>query len=151
MNVYDIMDEIEHVLERGLLVPMKKNSVIINAGELRELLEQLRDNLPQEIIEAKDVLEQRDHILASANAQAKGILVNAEENRKQLIANSEIIRAAESKARTILLTANSKAADLTRASMSYVENNLKEAEDSLAKVLQAVHTTRQTFSERNQK
>ncbi len=150
MKVEDIMEEIEGVLQSGLLVPMKKNSVIINAGELRELLEELRAALPVELEEAENVLQQKEQIIASANAQAQQIVRNAEENRRSLISNSEIIHAAETKAKSILFNANTKVAELNRASMEYIENNLKQAEDALAKALQSVHVTKQAFAAKKQ-
>lgn len=145
MRVEEIMEQMENVLANGMLVPMKKSSVIIKADELRALMDQLRGVLPVELEEACNVLRQKEQILAAAKAEASQIIRNAEESRKTLVSNNEIVRAAESRAKTILFNANTKAAELNRASMEYIENNLKEAEDALAKSLQGIHTTKPGF------
>lgn len=151
MRVDEILEQMESVLANGMLIPMKKNSVIVNAAELRALIDQLENVLPVELEEAQNILRQKEQILSSARSEANAIIHNAEENRKAMISNSEIIRAAESKAKTILFNANAKAAELNRASMEYIENNLKDAEEALAKSLQSVHATKQAFSAKKQK
>ncbi len=151
MRADEIMEQIEELLAGSMVIPVKKNSVIVDAAKLRDYIEQLRDCLPGELEEAQNIIRQRDYILSSAKSEAQTIIRNAEENRKQLVSNSEIIRAAENRAKTIMFNANAKAAELNRASMEYIENNLKEAEESLAKSLQSIHATRQSFSAKKQK
>ena len=152
MRVDEILEQMESVLANGMLIPMaKKNNVIINANELRALIDQLEDVLPVELEEAQNILRQKEQLLASARAEANAIIQNAEESRKSMVSNSEIIRAAESKAKTVLFNANTKAAELNRASMEYIENNLKEAEEALAKSLQTVHAAKQAFAAKKQK
>ncbi len=150
MRVNEIMEQLDELLSKAVVIPFKQ-SVIVNPRELRALLDELADTLPVELEEAQNLLRRKEEILNGAKAEAQRIIQNAEENRRALVSNSEIIRAAESRAKTMLFNANNQAAEINRASMEYIENQLKQVEDTLAKSLQNVHTTKQAFSAKRQK
>ena len=65
-----VIDMMEQKLSSAYRVPMKKDLYIVNAGELIDLIGQLRIALPKAVVQAQAVLEQSSDIVNKARAAA---------------------------------------------------------------------------------
>lgn len=82
MRVFEILDEIIDAVEAAKGVPMS-SSAIVNRPALLDLLDDLRDAFPAAVEDAREILEQRDEIVASAREEAARVeeSCNTEANR----------------------------------------------------------------------
>ena len=85
MNVKELLDTIEDAVEEGTNVPLSGGKKIVDAEQIRNLLDEVRENLPGELRQAQQIVNDRAQIVDSANAQAQAIVKKAEERARILV------------------------------------------------------------------
>ena len=74
MNVNELLDTIEDALEEGANVPLSGGKKIVDVEQIRDLLDEIRANLPGELRQAQQIVNDRAQIVETANAQAQVIV-----------------------------------------------------------------------------
>lgn len=74
---------------------------ITNVDQLLDLLDKVRVGLPQEIQEARDVLQRKEEMLTEAQNKADNIIYQAQVVANKMIAESEILKAVQMEAERI--------------------------------------------------
>ena len=69
MNVNELLDTIEDALEEGANVPLSGGKKIVDVEQIRDLLDEIRANLPGELRQGGPAARRRDH-LCSADGSA---------------------------------------------------------------------------------
>lgn len=77
--------------------------------ELLDIIDRLRVSVPEDIREARQLIQQRDGIMEEALVQAKKIVDVAEEEFKARVRESDIAKAAQASAQDVLSGAERKA------------------------------------------
>lgn len=149
MNIDDILEMMDEILDKAPTVPFSGKKVVVESETLRDLINGVRLNLPQEIKQAKLIVKDRQIIISDAQKEADGIVRKAEERSKSIVANDEIVKQAKQKAAEILTQAQSKAKEIRNATNDYIERTLSQTEDLLAAELTDVKRTRQAIRMNN--
>jgi cell division septum initiation protein DivIVA len=118
---------------------------VVDAEKVRDLIDDIRINLPTEIKNAQTIVMDRAEIMEVAKREGEQIIRKAEERAKALIVQEEIIKASQSKASDILTQTQMKSREMRHAASEFSDNLLKETEESLTKALTDVRTTRQAL------
>ena len=71
MNVNELLDTIEDALEEGANVPLSGGKKIVDVEQIRDYLDEIRANLPGELRQAQQIVNDRAQIVETANAQAQ--------------------------------------------------------------------------------
>ena len=103
MNVDEILDMIDELLEKAVAFPLTGGKSLIDIDKLNELVSEIRLNMPTEIKQAKNLVNDRKVIISDAKAEAETIIRKAEERAKLLISKEEIVRQAQDRATDIVL------------------------------------------------
>lgn len=98
MSIDEILDDMDELLDKAGTVPFAAHKSIIEGERMRELIGDIRLNLPQEIKHAKMVAFDRDRIIKEAEAKAEQIVRQAEERAKTLVSQEAIVREAKNRA-----------------------------------------------------
>jgi hypothetical protein len=146
MRLREKLDEITEfvVAARGLPV---SSSVIVNKAELTRLLEELRELLPEDLIEAQAVLDRRDEILTEAVSNAERLLTAAGEEQRRLVSEAEVVQEARVEAGALIQGAHDQAAQMARDIDAYVDAKLAHLEVSVTKLLEAVRQGRERLAQ----
>ena len=142
MAIDKYLDKIDDMLEEAIGLPLSGGKRMVDAEKIRDLLDTIRLNLPQEIKEAKAVVADRTAILDAARAESDEIIRKAEARARQLIGDQEIMKAAKAEAAELLAESQRKSKEMERAALDFSENALKKSEDALLLVFNEVNTTR---------
>ena len=145
MNIEEILDMLDELLDKSWSLPLSGGRSVVDDEKIRELLDDIRLNLPTEIKQAKAIVADRADIMANAKREADAIVHRAEDRARALIAQEEIVKAAQQKASEILSQAQSKALELRSASQEFSDDILRQSEESLAKLLTEIRSTRQAM------
>ena len=140
MNIDEILDMLDELLDRAWNLPLSGGRCVIDAEKVREMVDDIRLNLPDEIKQAKAIVKDRSEILSSAKTEAEAIVRKAEERARVMIAQDEVMKQAQSKATEIVTQAQTKSKEIRQASQV-----LRKAEESLANSLSEVRQTRQAL------
>lgn len=145
MNIDDILEMMDDLLDKAPGVPFSGKKAIVESEQLRDLINDVRLNLPQEIKQAKMIVQDRQIIISDANKEAEAIVRRAEERAKAIVSNDEITKQAKQRATEILTQAQSKAKEVRTAANEYVDNILNQTETMLASGLTDLKKTRQAI------
>ena len=144
-NVDELMDELYSLLDRAWKLPMSGGRTVVDGGEVKQLLDELRENLPDETRQARAIVADRAQIIADAKREAEQTISKAEERARKILNQSEIVKQAQEQANYILKQGKVKFDEMKKASNEYVEDLMKRAEDALAENLAELRKTRQNI------
>ena len=142
MAIDKYLDKLDDMLDSAVALPLAGGKKMIDADKMRDLLDTIRLNLPQEIKDAKAVVSDRNQILEDAKAEAEDIITRAENRARQLISEQEVTKAAQQSANDLIAETQRKTKEMERATLEYSENALKKSEDALLMVFNEVKSTR---------
>lgn len=92
-NVKSILDMIEDLVLNSAKIPIL-NKLIIDEDKLFGLLDELSKNLPQEMSESIEIVENKERILSEADNRAQEMVSSAEMRAKVLVSESEVLKKA---------------------------------------------------------
>lgn len=145
MNVEEYLDQLDEMIDKALRLPLSGGKCLLPGEQLRDILDDIRANLPIEVRQAKAIVADRADIISTARKEAEGIVRTAEERARHLVEEQEIVKQAQEKATDMLGQAQQKAREMRRSAFEYSEDMLKRTEETLAGRLQEVRQVRQTL------
>lgn len=141
MDVLNLIDEVEDIVEAGTSVPFS-SKVMVDRGELLEIIKEIRIKLPDEIKQAAWIKDERQRILAEAQKDADTIINEANYKLNELVDDEEIIRVANSRAEEILTRAQNNAKEIRLGALEYADNLLLETQENLKELIQLLNDNR---------
>ena len=150
MNVNELLDTIEDALEESAGMPLSGGKRIVDVGQIRDYLDEVRVNLPVELRQAQSIVSDRGQLIDSANAQAQAIIRKAEDRARVLVSEAEIVKAAQQRASEILSAAQSEARALRQSTTDYCDNMLKTTEETMAENAAKVRSLRANLRQSRQ-
>ena len=131
MNVNELLDTIEDTLEESTSMPLSGGKRLVDVEKVRDYLDDIRANLPGELRQAQQIVNDRAQIVDTANAQAQAIVKKAEERARILVSDAEIVKAAQQRAAEITAAAQSESRTLRQTVADYCDNMLKTTEEAM--------------------
>ncbi|MBE6827388.1 MAG: ATPase [Ruminococcaceae bacterium] len=111
MSIENLLDEIEDVLDNSKNV-MFSSKVSVDADELREIIKDIRLNMPDELTKARKIATERKDILDTAQNTADGIIEEAHKQAAEIISEHAITKGAEENAAEIIQEARTQATEI---------------------------------------
>ena len=134
MTVEELLDQIDDMIDKAWSFPLSGGRCVVDANHLRDIIDDIRGNIPSEVRQARAIVSDRADIIATAKREAEGIVRNAEERARSLIAHEEVVRQAQQKAR-----------EMRRGANDFAEDVLKRTEETMAKHLGELRQARQVL------
>ena len=131
MNVNELLDTIEDTLEESTSMPLSGGKRLVDVEKVRDYLDDIRANLPGELRQAQQIVNDRAQIVDTANAKAQAIVKKAEERARILVSDAEIVKAAQQRAAEITAAAQSESRTLRQTVTDYCDNMLKTTEEAM--------------------
>lgn len=144
-TIEDLLDELYDVLDKGWTLPLSGGKILVDGEEARQILDELREVIPDEIRKAKAIVADREQILAEAQREGETMIRVAEEKAKALVNQEEIVRQAQAKANDLIMQGQSKFKEMRKASNDYIDDIMKRTDDALAETLAELRKTRQNI------
>jgi cell division septum initiation protein DivIVA len=151
-RLYETVDELTTVIENARSVPMS-GSCMVPRDHLLDLLDDLRESLPEDVQAAGAIVEQRTEILQQAQAEAERLtgrtrgeseqlLTSARRQRDELLGTArrqrdELLAQAQDEAEQMLAEAEAEAERLVAEGRRHREALLADAQDQQAEMLAA--------------
>ena len=142
MNVNELLDTIEDTLEESTSMPLSGGKRLVDVEKVRDYLDDIRANLPGELRQAQQIVNDRAQIVDTANAQAQAIVKKAEERARILVSDAEIVKAAQQRAAEITAAAQSESRTLRQTVTDYCDNMLKTTEEAMVEKAAQVKNVR---------
>jgi cell division septum initiation protein DivIVA len=137
IDILYLVDRLEAIFTNGQRVPFT-HKIMIDDQECYDLLDQIRQVVPEEIRAAKKVTVDRDRITGEAQVEAQRIIQEAEDYREQLLSEEGRLEAAEVRSREIIEEATVDAEALRDGANGYALDVLEALSSRLSDLLDQV-------------
>ncbi len=114
---------LDELLDRAWNLPLTGGRCVVDADKVRDLIDDIRLNIPSEIKQAKAIVSDRTDIISGAKKEAESIIRKAEDRARSLVAQEQVVKAAQ----------------------EFSDNCLYKTEEVLVKSLTEIKATRQAF------
>ena len=145
MDVEELVDELYELVEKAWNLPLSRGRAMLDVEEVRTILDEIRETMPQEIRQAKAIVADRSQIISDAKREAETIIRVAEERANTLVNQNEIVKQAQQKANEMLAQAQARFREMRKASNEYIEDLMKRADEGLSSNLAELRKTRQNI------
>jgi cell division septum initiation protein DivIVA len=129
------------MVEEARGVPLSA-SCVVHRGELLDLLDAVRDTLPQDFALAQQIIDTREQILEEARSSADAYIAQGREEVSRMVEHTEIVSAAHAQAKRILATVEEDARVEREQIEAYIDSRLATLEVILNKSLDTVQRGR---------
>ena len=144
-NIESLLDELYDIIDKGWALPLSGGKVFVDGDEARQILDEVRDQIPDEIRKAQAIVADREQILSEAQREAETIVRVAEEKAKALVNQEEIVRQAQAKANDLIMQGQAKFKEMRKASNDYIDDLMRRSDEALAETLAELRKTRQNI------
>lgn len=148
MNIEDALEAMDEILDKSMQVPFSNKKGLVDVEAIRELIDDIRLNMPTEITQAKNLVNDRKVIISDAKQEADRIIRKAEERAAKLVSQQEITRQATEKANQIMMNAQTKYTELCTSTNEYVDSMLTRVEELLTKDVADIKKARTALKRR---
>jgi cell division septum initiation protein DivIVA len=137
-RLYETVDELTTVIENARSVPMS-GSCMVPRDHLLDLLDDLRESLPEDVQAAGAIVEQRTEILQQAQAEAERLTGRTRAETDQLLSSAQRQRD------DLLGTARRQRDDLLARAQEEAEQLLADAEAEAERLVEEGRTHREAL------
>ncbi|HLI05269.1 MAG TPA: hypothetical protein VKV40_01720 [Ktedonobacteraceae bacterium] len=137
MDILYLVDRLENLIASSRRVPLLKQ-ILIEEGDILTIVEQMRTSIPDEIKQARRIIQDKERILAQAQADASALLAKAREEADKAVSRESLLRAAEERAKGILRRAEEQAQQITHQAGAESEQLKNEADAYVAETLRGL-------------
>lgn len=130
MKVLELLDEIEEIVDTASGFPLT-GKIMVDAGEILEIIKEIRIELPDEIQQAQWIKNERQRILDEAKTEYENVLRDAQRQAEALIENDDIIAKAKVRADEIIRVAESNVKHLKMSTFDYIDSILYNFQDKM--------------------
>ena len=109
-------------------LPLGAEKCVIERDKVLDLLDEISNQLPGELKQAKTIVESRNEVITNAKREAENILKQAEQQA------AEMMKAAQQKIK-----------ELRQVTNDYVDDAMKRTEDAISQSLSEIRESRSKF------
>lgn len=146
MSIDEILEEMDELLDKASSMPFVAHKKVIDGERMRELINDVRLNMPHELKEAKKIEFDCQRILNEAKLNAESIIRKAEERAAQIVSREAIMMEAKKKAMDMLTKAQAAAKNLQQNAAVSVAKMLNDTENHYSRNLQNIKMVKQKLS-----
>ena len=146
MSIDEILEEMDELLDKAGAVPFVSHKKVIDGERMRELINDVRLNMPHELKEAKKIEFDCQRILNEAKLNAESIIRKAEERAAQIVSREAIVTEAKKKALDMLTKAQTAAKNLQQNAAASVAKMLNDTENYYSRNLQSIKVVKGKLS-----
>lgn len=137
MGLLEDIDSVIREVQEAKPVPLSA-SAMVNKKSLLTKLERIRKNAPEELKQARWVVQDRDGLMTGAQAEIEQLKAEVYAERERLLSQTEMVVAANREADSIVEEAKKRARQIRVEAEDYVDAKLASFEVVLQKTLGAV-------------
>jgi hypothetical protein len=133
IDILYLVDRLENLVASSGRVPLV-NQIMLKEADILSILDQMRTSIPNEIKQARRVIQDKERILAQAQADASKIIERAHENAKEAVTRENLLRLADEKAEQIKVEADAYVAETLRALRDHLTSIEMEIDRSILSI-----------------
>ena len=145
-SIEEIITTLYELVQDAWSLPLGAEKCVLERDKVLDLLDEISNQLPGELKQAKTIVESRNEVITNAKREAENIQKQAEERAKKLISEHEIYLQAQEESRRMIQTAQERVRELRRVTYEYVDDALRRTEESISESLSQLRDSRSKFN-----
>jgi cell division septum initiation protein DivIVA len=141
VDLLSALNELEELIENSGKVPLTRK-VMVNEDSILDLLDRIRTTIPEEIRQAKWIIQEREKVMSDSQKEAMRIMENAQKQVEKQAEDSEVARKAKVVAEEIIAKAEQTAQEMREGARIYADEILGALQDRLNKINQQIEQGR---------
>jgi hypothetical protein len=144
VDILYLVDRLENLISSSPRIPLT-NQIRIKEVDILNIVDQMRTSIPDEIKQARRVIQEKERILAQAQADASTLLARAREETERAMNREGLLRAAEARSQEMVQLAEENSQAVMRRAEeenerlktdadTYVAETLRNLKDHLANI-----------------
>ncbi len=144
-GIEELIGILYEMVQDAKSVPFSGDKCSIEREKVLDLLDEISNQLPGELKQAKTIVESRSELITNAKREAEGILKSAQIQARQLVAQEAVYQEAKSQANEMVRAAQDKIRELKQITNDYVDDALRSTEEAVAQSLSEIRESRAKF------
>jgi len=144
-TVEEIITTLYEMVQDAWSLPLGAEKCIIERDKVLDLLDEISNQLPGELKQAKTIVESRNEVITNAKREAESILKQAEQRARQMMSQEEVYTMAQAEANNMLKSTQDKIKELRRVTNEYVDDALRRTEETIHIALGEIQESRKSF------
>jgi cell division septum initiation protein DivIVA len=144
MDILYLVDRLDNLIASSRRMPLV-NQIMLKEGDILSIIDQMRASIPDEVKQARRIIQEKDRILSQAQAEATNLLAQARLETERAMEregllevaeerSQEIIRQAKERSQAVLRHADEEADRLKIEADSYVTETLRALREHLLSI-----------------
>jgi vacuolar-type H+-ATPase subunit H len=142
MDISARLQQLEELVMAAKSMPLS-SSVLVNREEILELVQEMREALPEEIKQARWVVKDREQLLAKARRDAEGIVQQALQEQARLVSREDVVQESMREAERIVADAREQARQLRLEAEDYMDQKLAAFEAQMTRTQEQIDQIRE--------
>ena len=134
MDILYLVDRLENLIASSKKMPLS-NSLLVKESEILQIIELMRTSIPEEIKQARRIIQEKERIFAHAQAEASTLLARAREETERVMNREGLLQAAEARSQELVRQATSHAQEIMQQAQERAEQRKTGADAYAAETL----------------
>ena len=133
-GIEEILTTLYEMVQDAWSLPLGADKCVLERDKVLDLLDEISNQLPGELKQAKTIVESRNEVITNAKREAENILKQAEQRARQMISHEEVYLQAQKEADDLMKNAQAKIKELRQVTNDYVDDSMKRTEDAMRRL-----------------
>ncbi len=134
MDILYLLDRLENLIASSRRMPLM-SQIIIKEPDILSVIDEMRTVIPDEIQQARRIVQDKERILSQANAEAANIVSRARVESERAMNREGLLRAAEGRSQELIRQAEEQAQELVRQAKRHTEHLQNDADAYVSETL----------------
>ena len=144
MDLASRIQQLEDMVKEAKSMPLS-SSALLNREELLELIASMREQLPEEVKQARWVVRDREELLAKARREAESLVERARQEQMRLVGQEAVVQAASEEAERIVSDSQDRAHSVRMEAEDYVDAKLAQFEIAIQRLQEMLQQTHEAL------
>ena len=144
-SIEEVIGTLYEMVQDARSVPFSSDKCALERDRVLDLLDEISNQLPGELKQAKTIVESRSELITNAKREAENILKAAQVQARQLVSQEAVYMEAKNQANEMIRAAQDKIKELKQVTNDYVDDSLRRTEEAVAEALSEIRDSRSKF------
>lgn len=144
-GIEELIGTLYEMIQDARSVPFSSDKCAVEREKALDLLDEISNQLPGELKQAKTIVESRSELITNAKREAENILKSAQGQARQLVSQEAVYLEAKNQANDMVRAAQDKIKELKQVTNDYVDDSLRRTEEAVAEALSEIRDSRSKF------
>ena len=144
-GIEEVISTLYEMVQDAWSLPLGADKCVLERDKVLDLLDEINNQLPGEFKQAKTIVDARNEVITNAKREAEALRKSAEEKARTMVEEQEVVRVARARSAEMIASAEAKSNELRRVASEYVDDIMRQAEESMSAALSTSQASHNAF------